>query len=96
MTAASGVIGGVVGNIMAVSLSNYFASRGQESYEILIINSLLLFLLFVVFQVLGRDVHSTTRQARDGDTLRDMLADGWDFVRNVDVFRYLAIAMLGV
>jgi len=96
LIAASGVIGGVVGNILAVSLANYFSSQGQESYEILIINSLLLFLLFVVFQVLGKRVHSTARQAREGDTLRKMLTDGWDFVRNVEVFRYLAIAMLGV
>lgn len=96
LIAASGVIGGVVGNILAVSLANYFAARGQESYEMLVINSLLLFLLFVVFQILGRNVHATARQAREGDTLREMLADGWDFVRNVDVFRYLAIAMLGV
>ncbi len=96
LIAASGVIGGVVGNSLAVSLANYFASRGRESYELLIINALLLLILFVVFQVLGRQIPTTARLAREGETLREMFADGWDFVRNVEVFRYLAIAMLGV
>jgi ATP:ADP antiporter, AAA family len=96
LIAAAGVIGGVVGNILAVGMANFFSARGQESYEILVINALLLLILFVVYQVLSKDVQSTARQAQEGDTLREMLADGWDFVRNVEVFRYLAIAMLGV
>ncbi len=96
LIAASGVIGGVVGNSLAVSLANYFASRGRESYELLIINALLLFTMFVVFQIIGRQIPANVRQAREDDPLKDIFADGWDFVRNVDVFRYLAIAMLGV
>lgn len=94
--AASGVIGGIVGNSLAVSLANYFFARGREPHDLLIINALLLLILFIVFQVVGRKVPVNVRRAQEGQTLREMFADGWDFVRNVEVFRYLAIAMVCV
>ncbi|MBC8505090.1 MAG: hypothetical protein ISR58_18185 [Anaerolineales bacterium] len=96
LIAASGVIGGIVGNTLAISLANYFGSRGRESYDLLFINAVLLFLLFIAFQILSQRIPASDRQSRADDTFQKMFADGWDFVRNVAVFRYLAIAMLGV
>jgi MFS family permease len=96
LIAASGVIGGIVGNAIAVSLAGYFAKIGRESYELLIINAFLLFLLFVVYQFLGRSIPASTRQSKTIGSLRNMFADGLDFVKNVELFKYLVITMLGV
>jgi len=96
LIAASGVLGGIVGNALAVSMANFFASIGRESYELLVLNSFLLLFLFVVYQVIGRRIPSSTRQTRTIGNLRKIFADGWDFVKNVEVFRYLVITMLGM
>ncbi len=96
MIAASGVVGGIVGNTIAASMARYITTRGGETYELLSLNSVLLLLAFVAYEVLGHKVFTRSDQGRTLGSLRKMFADGWDFVKNVEIFRYLTIVMLGM
>lgn len=96
LMAASGIIGGILGNSLAVASAPFLASRGLATYELLIPNAVLLLAVFVVFALFSRRLEVVRRQAAGGPSLQDTLKEGWDFVRNVDAFRYLAIAMLAI
>ncbi len=94
LLAASGIVGGVLGNTLAV----LWASR----FELAAGTGLLILLNAVVLGLLGgylffRDAQKVTaRRGADPKRIQDIFTDGFDFIKNVEIFRYLAIAMLGV
>lgn len=96
LMASSGIIGSIAGNSLAVATAPLLASRGLATYELLIPNALLLLAIFGLFALLSRRLEVVERQTASGPGLEETLKEGWDFVRNVDAFRYLAITMLGM
>ncbi len=95
LIAAGSVAGGIIGNGLAISSATIFARLGFESYELLVSNALFLMISYVLLRTAGYDLNPSKRQAAHA-TARETLQEGWDFVRNVDAFRYLTLAMLGV
>jgi AAA family ATP:ADP antiporter len=95
LIAAGSVTGGIIGNGLAISSATFFAERGVGSYELLVANALFLLASYLLLRIAGRDLNPSKRQAAHA-TARETLQEGWDFVRNVDAFRYLTLAMLGV
>jgi len=94
--AAGGVIGGILGNTLAASSADFFIQRGLAPYELLLVNALILLISFATFQIFGRQIQTANRQDRSMSAMRETLKEGWDFVKNVDTFRYLTIVMLGM
>ena len=94
--AASGVVGGIVGNTLAIALSGYFVREGIAPHRFLIFNALAILIAYLVFQALGRLVPVAGRTSRKSSNLKAAFADGWDFIKNIPIFRYLAITMLGM
>jgi hypothetical protein len=96
LIAAGGVIGSILGNGLAAGSVSLFAPRGLGSYELLVANSLLMLVAYLVFSVASRNLKLSPRQDTTMPHVRDTIKEGWDFVANVEAFRYLALAMLGV
>jgi ATP/ADP translocase len=93
--AAGGVVGSILGNGLAAGSASLLARRGLGSHELLILNGAFLLGSYLLLQGMRRHLNPSSR--RDAAApIRDTLREGWDFVRNVASFRYLALAMLGV
>ncbi|MBN2386678.1 MAG: hypothetical protein JXB85_06620 [Anaerolineales bacterium] len=85
-----GFIGGILGNGLAASVARFLGSN----VELMLFNSLLLTFSAGLAAFFIRLVKSTVRQASRGDTPKDILQDGLTFVREIPIYRYLALAML--
>ena len=87
-------IGSIIGNAVAVSSAALFTRYGGNTYQLLILASLVLMIgvgvLFFAFH--NRTV--SARQSKGGDfRIRDTVDLGLDFYNNVPLFRYLAIVV---
>ena len=93
--AAGGTLGNVLGNGLAASSATLFSGYGSGVPDLLLLSTLLFLIGFALlwFTFRKRDVRA--RQAREeGASARQILEEGSDFIKNVPLFRYLAIAML--
>ena len=95
LIAAGGLIGNVVGNWFAGQSAAIFARRGLPSDDLLIACSLLFFVALGVLTFVFRDTKTpSTRQSTEEKLdLRKTWEVGRDFVRNVPLFRYLALLL---
>lgn len=85
-----GFIGGILGNGLAASVARFLGSN----VELMLLNAVLLALSAGLIVLFRRLVKSTVRQAAQGDTPKDILRDGMTFVREIPIYRYLALGML--
>ncbi len=95
LIAAGGLIGNVAGNWFAGQSAAIFARRGLPSDDLLIACSLLFFVALGVLTFVFQDTEtSSTRQSTEEKLdLRKTWEVGRDFVRNVPLFRYLALLL---
>jgi len=96
LIAAGGVVGSVVGNGLAAGSASLLARLGLGSHDLLVVNAALLLGSYLLFQVARGHLNPSSRRAATMPNVRDTLKEGWDFVRNVASFGYLALTMLGV
>jgi ATP:ADP antiporter, AAA family len=94
LIAIGGLLGQIVGNGLVVSLAKFFARRGVQLYEILNINTVLFVLAFMLLSLMSRHVVLNTSRTTGDFSIRKIFSTGFDFVRNVPTFRFLAISML--
>lgn len=96
LIAASSIVGGILGNVLAASSAILLEKYNIQTSEILLANALIILLAFTVF--LSAEHLFPATQNRDNRTIsfHKSLSEGWDFVKNVDSFRFLALAMLAI
>lgn len=96
LIATGGLVGQMIGSGVAGGSAKLFESRGIHPSELLIFNAILFLLAFAVLSMNTGSVATTTRQSGGDFNIRDMLTTGFDFVRNVPSFRFLAFSMLAI
>lgn len=88
-----------IGKLVGVGIAGIspivFASLGIRSEEILLFNSLIYVIAFLV--ILGKlhDVPTRTT-VQQSESTQETLSEGWKFVREVPSFRYLMVAILAL
>jgi AAA family ATP:ADP antiporter len=95
LIASGGFIGKLVGIGIAGVSSSFFAWAGLKSEEILLFNSLIYVVAYIVILTSLRNVESRPVVQRT-ETARETMAEGWNFVRDVPSFRYLMLAVLAL
>jgi AAA family ATP:ADP antiporter len=85
------IVGELAGNGLAIGVARLF---GGNNTGLLLGNAAWLLAGALVLAVAVRRIEPATRQAREGERLLDVLRGGMLFVRDVAVFRYLAISTL--
>lgn len=93
--ASLGFVGRLVG-LGLVSASPYLVEKiGIAAEELLILNVAvyLAAYLLVVFGLKKVDVRQTSEQR---GTMREIFAEGWEFVNNIPAFRYLTISIFAI
>ncbi len=87
-------IGSVIGNTVAVSSATLFARYGGQTYQLLVLASVV---LLAGVGVLFAGFHDRPMQARQSKgsefKVRDTVEMGMDFYNNVPLFHYLAIVV---
>jgi MFS family permease len=88
-----------VGKLAGIGLAwispNLFGWLGLKSEEILLFNALIYIVgfLLVVGALRNVKVRPTVQQT---ETVKETLTEGWDFVRGVDSFRFLMLAIIAL
>ena len=90
-----GFIGSLIGIGIAAISPALFQRAAINSEEILMVNILIYLLLYMaITQGLQRVKLRQVR--RKAESMQETLSEGWKFVQDVPVFRYLTIAILGI
>ena len=95
LIAAWSFIGKLAGIGIAAVSPNLFAWLNLRSEEILLFNALIYVVgyLLIMISLQNVSVRPTVQQT---ETVRETLTEGWDFVRGVDSFRYLMLAIIAL
>ncbi|MBP1466967.1 hypothetical protein EYB53_014735 [Candidatus Chloroploca sp. M-50] len=91
LLSASVIIGGVVGNALAAALGQWL---GEATHLLLLLNGGLLLLGAAALAVIRPRLTLTPPSAEAGDHVRDMVKEGFEFVREVPAYRFLALIMI--
>jgi ATP:ADP antiporter, AAA family len=86
-------IGKLLGIGTAAATPALFARWGFKNEEILLLNVLIYVIAFTLIIIFLRKV-SLRQTVQQSETVKETLSEGWDFVRGVDSFRYLILAIL--
>lgn len=89
--AAGAALGSIAGNALAA----LYARQGWDTTRLLRLSTVIFVLGFGLLWFTFRKRTLRTRQSKHADTdIRKTIAVGWDFIKNVPIFAYLAGAML--
>lgn len=95
LIAGVGFVGQILGLIFAAWAPSIFSQLGIAIEEVLTLNVVIyIFALLVSFISLHPKKLRTIRQKPE--TVKETLAEGWDFVREVPSFRYLTMGILAM
>jgi MFS family permease len=94
LIAASSVIGGVLGNALAASSTTFLERNNLEAFDLLVVNIGIMALAFFGFWIFRSRLKRVDRRDKTIEGGISVLKEGWDFVKNVASFKYLAITML--
>ncbi len=87
---------GFLGSLLGIGFSSIqpalFARAGVPDTEVFTFNVLLYLLIYVVLYF-GFNKVKLRETVRKTETVKETLMEGWDFVREVDSFRYLMFAL---
>jgi hypothetical protein len=86
-------IGKLMGIGTAAATPALFARWGVKNEEVLLLNALIYIVAFVLITIVLRKV-SLRKTVQQSETVSETLREGWDFLRGVDSFRYLMLAIL--
>jgi MFS family permease len=96
LIAAGGMTGNVLGNWLASLSSSFFLAHGWSNDDVLIVCSVVIFTTVIILMVGAskRAINQSRRaQSNEKINLKESWTVGMDFVRNVPLFRYLAIVV---
>ncbi len=87
-------LGSISGNGLA-AFSGWFLQRtGGEAPSLLIIGTILLLVTLLVLQFALPKRTVNARQSREEIDVRQTIKVGWDYIRNVPIFTFLAVSMV--
>ncbi|MFP4322462.1 MAG: Npt1/Npt2 family nucleotide transporter, partial [Anaerolineales bacterium] len=92
--ATGGALGSIAGNVLAAVLSSILPMDGGNAPQVLGLGVVIFLGGFVVLQVALRNYDVRARQSRQVESMAQTLKGGMDVVRNVPMFRFLALAMI--
>jgi ATP:ADP antiporter, AAA family len=92
---ASGFLGQIGGILLATSAPSFLSSLALTSVELLGINAVIYLLIYLVL-LLGLRKVNLKFDPRESESFRHTISEGWEFVKNVDSFRYMCMAYLGL
>jgi AAA family ATP:ADP antiporter len=92
---AIGFLGQIAGILVATLAPSVLSSLSLTSVELLEINAIIYLLIYVIVLLGFRkvNIHFAPRKS---ESLRETITEGWEFVKNVDSFRYMCMAYLGL
>ncbi len=93
--ASVGFVGRLVG-LLIVSIAPQISDKGDTAAEELLILNVAIYIVAYFVVVIGLRKIEMRKVVEQSETVREILSEGWDFVKNVPAFRYLAIAILAV
>ncbi len=82
-----------LGTIVGLGIAALDARLEFGAVKLLLLNASIFFLAYALGQVRLRKV-SLASPARTQDSMKETLAEGWEFIRTVPAFAYLALGML--
>ncbi len=88
-------VGKILGIGIAAASPALFAKIGLPLEEILTVN-VLVYLFAFLLVVFGLKDQTIRKTAQAKETVRETMAEGWDFISNVPSFRYLILAILAM
>jgi ATP:ADP antiporter, AAA family len=93
---AIGFFGQIAGILVATLAPSVLSSLALTSVELLELNAVIYLLIYVVVLFGFRKVNIKFTPHKGEETLRHTITEGWEFVKNVDSFRYMCMAYLGL
>lgn len=91
--AAWGIVGKILGLLLAAFAPGMFANWDAASAELLTLNAVIYFIAFLIFALSVRKI--TLRPVhRRAEPFSKAVTEGWEFIKDVPSFRFLAIAVL--
>ena len=82
-----------VGTIVGLGIAAIDARLGFGTVKLLLLNASIFFAAFIVTQLRLRKVNLAP-PAHTQDSMKETLTEGWDFIKTVPAFAYLALGML--
>ncbi|MCS7071623.1 MAG: hypothetical protein NZM00_08965 [Anaerolinea sp.] len=83
-------IGGIVGNIVAAATAQIVTTN----YTLLLFNAVLILSGGVLLSFVLRRITLVTRRSKSAERVSAILQEGFGFIREVPIFRYLTFAMI--
>lgn len=93
---AVGFIGQIAGVALAASAPTLFRNSNITDIELLSLNALIYFACFLIVHLRLRKVRVRETAPHKAESVREILSEGWDFIKNVPAFYYLTISLLGI
>ena len=93
--ASIGFIGRLLGLAIVSVAPQIFDKGGTAAKELLLLN-VAIYIVAYFLVVIGLRKIKIRKVVEHTETAREILSEGWDFVKNVPAFRYLAIAILAI
>ena len=82
-----------VGTIVGLGIAAVDAQLGFGTVKLLLLNASIFFAAFLIIQTRLRKVNLTP-PAQTQDSMKETLTEGWNFIKTVPAFAYLALGML--
>lgn len=95
LIASFGFLGQIAGLVIAAVAPNLLNRVGSSSVDLLVLNALIALLTYGVI-VVGLSKVKVRETARQHETVRETLTEGWNFVREVPAFRYLTVVVIAM
>jgi len=93
--ASLGFVGRLVGLVIVSVAPEIFDKGGTAAEELLLLN-VAVYVAAYLFVVFGLRRIEVRRVVEKHETTREILVEGWDFVKNVPTFKYLTISIFAV
>jgi ATP/ADP translocase len=85
------LIGAIVGNSIAAAVAQWL---GAQSTMLLLFNAGLVLVATSILSVAMRYMTRHARQSTNAEGIVETLVEGWEFIVEVPIFRYLAVALI--
>lgn len=83
-----------VGTIIGLAIAAVDAQRDFGTINLLLLNASIFFFAFVMAQIRLRAVKLPPPVGAHEDTMKETLTEGWEFIKTVPAFAYVALGML--
>ena len=93
--ASLGFVGRLVG-LVIVSIAPAIFDKGGTAAEELLLLNVAVYVAAYFFVVLGLRKIEVRKVVEKHETVREVLVEGWDFVKNVPTFKYLTVSIFAV